>query len=151
MSRTILLLILAAFAAACSKPAEDMQEHPAVQERHEAMESVGDAAKVLGGMLKRETDYDWVAAETALTTWSDVAAKFGDLFPEGSENGAETEAAPAIWTERAGFDESLAKWADDTAAALAAAPATIEDAEPLLGAAFKNCKGCHDNYRIDKE
>ena len=33
----------------------------------------------------------------------------------------------------------------------AAAPATLDEAKPTLGAVFKTCKGCHDTYRIEDE
>ena len=118
-------------------------------ERHELMESVGDAAKVVGAMLEREREYDNVAAIEALKTWQSVAGEFGEHFPEGSETGEDTEAAPAIWEDRDGFNAALAEWADAVDAAITANPATIDAAEPLIGAAFGKCKNCHDTYRID--
>ena len=120
-------------------------------ERHELMENVGDAAKVVGAMFKGEREYDNAAAMESLRTWQSVAAEFGDHFPEGSETGEDTEAAPAIWEDRAGFDAALAEWSDAVDAALAASPATLEEAEPTIGAAFGKCKNCHDTYRIENE
>lgn len=117
-------------------------------ERHELMESVGDAAKVVGGMLKGETEYDNAAAMESLGTWASVAGKFGEHFPVGSETGEDTEAAPAIWEDREGFDAALAEWSDAVDAAIAANPATLEEAKPVIGAAFSKCKSCHDTYRI---
>ena len=121
------------------------------QERHELMESVGDAAKVVGPMLKGERDYENAAAMEALRTWASVAAEFGDHFPAGSETGEDTEAAPAIWEDRDGFDAALAAWSDAVDAAIAANPATLEDAKPVIGAAFGKCKDCHETYRIEKD
>jgi cytochrome c556 len=154
-SRNILLAFAAlAFFSACSKqqeaPVALAEDDPRVV-RHELMEDVGDAAKVVGAMLKGEREYDAAAAAESLATFSEVASKFGDLFPAGTETGADTEAAPAIWEDRAGFDAALKDWSDATAAAVAAAPATLEDAKPVLGAVFKTCKGCHDTYRIEDE
>ena len=120
-------------------------------ERHELMESVGDAAGVVGPMLKGERDYDNAAAMEALKTWQSVAAEFGEHFPEGSDTGEDTEAAPAIWEDRAGFDTALQEWADAVDAAIAANPATIDDARPAIGGAFRGCKNCHDTYRIKKD
>ncbi|MDH5619202.1 MAG: cytochrome c [Gammaproteobacteria bacterium] len=118
-------------------------------ERHELMEGVRDAAKVLGPMLKGETEYDSAAAMESLEVWASAAAKFGDLFPEGSETGEDTEAAPAIWEDRAGFDAALAAWRDAVDAAIAANPATLEDAKGSIGPIFGKCKDCHDTYRIE--
>ena len=79
-----------------------------------------------------------------------TATEAGDLFPEGSDTG-DTEAAPEIWLDREGFNQALQEWADATAAALEAAPATLDDAKPVLGGVFKTCKNCHDTYRIEDE
>ena len=60
------------------------------------------------------------------------------IFPGGGYNYVVadkegSEAAPAIWEDRAGFDEALQNWRDATDTAIAAAPATLEDAKPVLG------------------
>ncbi len=126
-------------------------EHSPQHQRHELMEAVGDAAKPLGGMLRGKMSFDADVVMKSLMTWQVSAEAFGDLFPEGSESGEGTEAAPEIWTDRAGFDAALAKFLEDTNTAIAAKPQTLEAAQPLIGAAFKNCKGCHDKYRIEDE
>ena len=59
--------------------------------------------------------------------------------------------APAIWEDRAGFDAALTEWQEAVAAAIAAAPASLEEAKPVAGPVFNACKGCHDNYRIEEE
>ena len=120
-------------------------------ERHELMEGVGKAAKVIGAMFRGEAEYDAAAVQESLQTFQAAAGKFGDLFPEGSETGEGTEAAPAIWEDREGFNAALQDWADATAAAIAAAPATLDDAKPAVGPVFQTCKGCHDSYRIEEE
>ena len=147
MLKKSLLVMLFAAATFLSLPAagEDPQ-----QERHELMEDVGKAAKAVGAMLKGEAEYDWTTAQQSLTTFRDVSGQFGDLFPEGSDTG-DTEAAPAIWEDREGFEAALQEWADATAAALEAAPATLDEAKPVLGPVFNKCKNCHDNYRIEDE
>jgi cytochrome c556 len=117
--------------------------------RHELMEDVGKAAKPVGKMLKGETEYDAAIIMASLQTWHDVSLQIGDLFPEGSETGMDTEAAPAIWEDRAGFDEAISKWRSAVEAAQAAAPATLEAAKTTVGPIFQTCKGCHDNYRIE--
>lgn len=140
----------AVLAAGCGKAAvEEPQAEGPQHERHELMEGVGKAAKVIGGMLKGETDYDAEAAMKSLQVFEDASSKFGDLFPEGSETGGGTEAAPSIWEDRDGFNAALQDWADATAAAIEAAPQTREDAGPIFNPVFKACKNCHDNYRLD--
>lgn len=120
-------------------------------ERHELMESVGDAAKPIGQMFKGERDYDAAIVMTSLETWHDVSTKFGDLFPPGSDTGEGTEAAPAIWEDREGFETALAEWRSATQNAIEAAPQTLEAAKPIVGQVFNTCKNCHDTYRIEDE
>lgn len=119
--------------------------------RHELMEGVGDAAKPLGEMLKGERDFDAAVVMSSFKTFDDASQKLGGLFPPGSESGEGTEAAPAIWEDRAGFEEALSTWQDAIGEAIAAQPATLEDTEPLAGPIFNACKGCHDDYRIEEE
>jgi cytochrome c556 len=140
-------LILAALAVATSVFADDDPRH----ERHELMESVGDAAKPVGLMLRGEAEFNSETLMQSLQVWKDVSGEFGGLFPEGSETGMGTEAAPAILEDRAGFDEALAKWASAVDAAIEAAPDSLEAAKPVVGPVFQTCKGCHDNYRISDE
>ena len=149
MTYRILCISLAAAALAVSSLAG--AEHSPQHERHELMEDVGKAAKVVGKMLRGEAEYDAAAAMQSLETFRSVSGKFGDLFPEGSETGEGTEAAPAIWEDRAGFDAALQDWVESVDAAIAAAPATLDEAKPALGPVFKTCKDCHDSYRIEDE
>ena len=122
-----------------------------VHERHELMEGVGDAAKPIGQMLKGERDFDAGVVMASFKTFDEASAQFGELFPPGSETGEGTEAAPAIWEDRAGFEDALAKWSDAVDAAIAANPQTLEETKPVAGPIFNACKGCHDDYRIEDE
>jgi cytochrome c556 len=141
--------LFAAIALAMTTPifAGDSPQH----ERHELMEEVGEAAKPLGQMLKGERDFEADVVMASFKTFDGASARFGDLFPPGSETGEDTEAAPAIWEDRAGFDEALATWADAVDAAIAANPQTLDETKPVAGEVFNACKGCHDTYRIEDE
>ena len=145
LKKSLFVVLIGAAAFAQPLIAGEGPQH----ERHELMEDVGKAAKAVGAMLKGEAEYDWATAQRSLMTFSDASGKFGELFPEGSDTG-DTKAAPAIWEDREGFNEALQAWANATAAALDAAPATLEDAKPVLGPVFNKCKNCHDTYRIEE-
>jgi len=80
-----------------------------------------------------------------ISRWAHV---FPTLFPAGSDKG-ETKAAPAIWSDNAGFQKAaagLATAADSLAAAAKAGDATA------VGVAFKAvgdaCGACHKDYRL---
>ncbi|MGA9575934.1 MAG: cytochrome c [Lysobacterales bacterium] len=119
--------------------------------RQDLMENTGDAAKVIGGMLKHEKAFDAEAAMAALQTWKKTATTAGDLFPEGSESGHDTEAKATIWTDRAGFEEKLANFGTQVDAAIAAKPDSLEALNAAAGPVFKACKACHEEYRVDKD
>jgi len=142
-----LSLIAATLAYASLAVADDDPRHV----RHELMESVGKAAKPIGKMLKGESDFDGDVLMSSLRTFEDAAGQFGELFPAGSNTGEDTEAAPAIWEDRAGFEEALAKWQTAVADAIAAQPDTLDAAEPVAGPVFQACKACHETYRIEDE
>jgi cytochrome c556 len=119
------------------------------EQRHELMEDVGGGAKKIGQMMKGEAPFDAEVANASLQVWADAAKTFGDLFPEGSDSGYDTEAAPAIWTDRAGFDEQNALFLEKTTAAVAANPQDLDALKAAAGPVFKVCKSCHESYRID--
>lgn len=118
--------------------------------RQEMMKKVGGATGAMAKMVKGEADFDAAAALAALTTMSEVAGTFGEYFPEGSETGFETEAAPAIWSDRAGFDEQIAAFKADADAGVAAAPADLDGLKAVFGPLTKNCGTCHETYRLKK-
>ena len=122
-----------------------------IHERHELMEGVGDAAKPVGAMLRGQSDFDAEVVMETLGVWSKAGSKFGDLFPEGSETGGDTEAAPAIWEDREGFNAALTQWREAVEAAISAEPQSLDAARPVMGEVFNACKNCHDTYRIEDE
>jgi len=119
--------------------------------RHELMEGVGDAAKPVGKMLKGEREFDAAIVMESFRTWSSAAGNFGDLFPEGSETGYETEAKDTIWSDREGFNAGLAAFGKAADAAIEASPQDLAALEAAAGPVFKECKGCHKDYRVEDE
>lgn len=122
-----------------------------VEERKELMKSVGKAIKAAVPMAKGEAPYDAAAAADAMKTMNEVPDKFVKLFPEGTGDHPETEAAPKIWEN---MDDFVAKANDLKTASAAAMDAAGKGQEAfkaaLFGSVVKTCKGCHDAYRIKK-
>lgn len=83
-------------------------------------------------------------AARALSRW---ASAIPGMFPAGS-NTATSEALPAVWSDRAGFE---AKAADYAAAAARLADLAKAGDKPGFAAQFAvvggTCKACHDAYR----
>lgn len=148
MNRILLVsVVLSMLAPAISVLASDSPQ----EMRHEVMEGVGDAAKPIGKMLKGEREFDAQLVMESFQAWSEAADVFGDLFPEGSETGYDTEARDTIWTDRAGFDAKLAEFAEAVDAAIAANPQDLDALNAAAGPVFKTCKGCHEEYRVEDE
>lgn len=121
-----------------------------IKARQDRMEMIGDSMKALGQMAKGEKDYDSETATKAVQTIHDSITGFTDLFPAGSESGGDTEAAPAIWTDMEGFEKAAMNLKDATEKALPAAGESLDALRGVLGDIGKNCKGCHENFRVKK-
>jgi len=122
-----------------------------IKARQALMEDTRDAAKVIGGMLKEKQPFDADAAMAALKVWKKTTTEAGELFPEGSETGHDTEAKATIWSDREGFNEKMAIFSTAVDAAIAANPESLEALGEVAGPAFKGCKGCHEGYRVEKD
>jgi len=116
----------------------------AFQDRHMAMEEIGDAMKALGAIAKKEAPFDAAVVKTSATTIADNLKKASALFPAGS-GGGDSLAKPEIWTDAAGFEKTL----KDAKAAAAALQSVADEAafRPALGTLGGSCKACHDKYR----
>lgn len=115
-----------------------------IKPRKALMGAVGDQTKIGAAILKGEQPFDAAKAAAIFKAYTD-AATFNTLFPDGSDKG-DTKAAPAIWSDRAGFDAQMAKF-----------NAAVQQGLPQIGTeagfktAFQNvaapCRTCHSTYQ----
>lgn len=119
----------------------------AIAKRQELMKSAGRAAKTSGDMVKGAKPWDQAAAEDAMQTLITVGTEFPGLFPDDSKTGHDTEAAPAIWENKADFEAHAASLAADAEAAKTAAASGLDAFKPAFGKTASNCGGCHEIYR----
>ncbi|MGH1416554.1 MAG: c-type cytochrome [Pelagimonas sp.] len=120
-------------------------KNAAVMARMEAMKSIGDAMKVMGGMAKGATAFDATTARAAAADVARFAAQTPALF-KAPESDPKTEALPEIW-ER--FDDFTAK-AEQTESLALALSRTLETPEDLNKGLMQlggSCKACHKVYR----
>lgn len=122
----------------------------AISTRQGLMKNVGAAMKASAQMVKGEVEYNAATAELAMRTINSSAIGFGHYFPEDSKTGGKTEAAPAIWTDMAGFKAVGAKLAETSLAAANAAKDGKDAFTKAFGPVGANCKACHEKYRIKK-
>jgi len=109
------------------------------------MKDNGEASKPLGPMLKGASPFDLAVVQKALKTYATAAEKMPDLFPDDSKTG-DTHALPAIWENKADVVARFKKLGEDASAALA----SIKDEasfKATMPGVFKNCGGCHEEYR----
>ena len=130
-------------------PAVAQSEPPQVA-RYKLMERNGDAAKILGAMAKGEREYDGTLAAEQLDHIIADMKTFVTLFPEGSETGHDTRALPAIWENRAGFEEDADDLVEAAQAAKAASADGLDAFRPAFGAVGKACGACHETFRAEK-
>lgn len=121
-----------------------------MHDRHEGMETIGKANKV----LHRELDGgspDLAAVRASAKTIADLSRKASAWFPHGTgPEAGKTGAKPEIWQNPKDFQAKLAAF-QKAAPAFAAATqgndlATIKAHYADLGG---TCKACHDKYRSE--
>ena len=120
-------------------------------DRQTMMKQVGGAVRILSGMARGEAEYDPEAAVLGFRTIQAVAAGLPYLFPEGSETGDETEAAPAIWSDWDGFVAAANELETDAAAAVETGGGGLEAFQAAFMEVAGNCRTCHEAYRIKRE
>jgi cytochrome c556 len=144
--RTLITTAAFGLAAVAAAYAAEPQEV-----RQEMMKQVGGATGAMAKMVKGEADFDQAKVIEALTTISETMVKYPEQFPEGSETGMETEAAPAIWTNMDDFKKKAMALKTDADAAIANPPTDVDSLKTVFGPLTKNCGACHETYRLKKE
>lgn len=121
-----------------------------IKYRQAVMSAQGGHMGALARIVRGEVDFADDAAVHAHAL-NDLAGMILQAFPEGSLEGEETEALPAIWEDWDGFTAATEAFQTATAALVS----TIEDGgdAEAIGAAFGEvggaCRNCHESYRAD--
>jgi cytochrome c556 len=146
MLRFLCAVILIAFGA-CAVAAQNVD---IIKERKKHYEAMGKAVKEPTAMYKGEAEFDLAKVQAALKVIQEKAAILPKLFPDDAKTGADTEALPIIWQEKADFEGRFPKLAE----AAKAAEAKITDEESFPDAwkdVVANCSGCHKKFRKPKD
>jgi cytochrome c556 len=139
------LLAVGVVAEAQNAPSE------VIKQRQDMMKANGASAKALAEMMKGEKPYDQATAHKAAVTINDSSKKISSMFPPGSgaEAGVKTAALPAIWQNKADFDEKAKKLEEESAKLVAANDEAAVKAQ--FGNVGKACGGCHETYRAKEQ
>jgi len=112
-------------------------------ERESTMKGLNKEVKALNALVK-SGKFNAAKAKSSATAIETGLNHAKTLFPLGSEKAAKGT-APAIWTDRAGFDEKFAKALEASKAVAAATDLpSLKAAVDTQGGA---CKSCHETYR----
>lgn len=117
--------------------------------RKEMMKGVGGQARTGAQMVRGEAPFDLAKAQNVFKVFAEAGEKFPTLFPDNSKTGGETAAAPAIWTDMAGFKTRSDKFAANSKAAQASVK-DLDTFKTAFSAAGQGCGGCHETYRVKK-
>ena len=142
------LALLASVAVA--KPLSKDAALHIMHERHEGMEAIGKANKVLRRELTADAP-NIAEVRGAAKTMASLAGKASHWFPQGTgpELG-KTGAKPEIWKQPADFNARLRDFQGAARALqLAAAKGDAGATKAGYAALGKTCKACHDSYRTD--
>jgi cytochrome c556 len=130
------------------EPVSPEQAKPLMNQRHEAMEEIGDAMKLITRELRAGSP-DLTRVREGAGTIARLAPQVSGWFPPGSgPEAGKTQAKAAIWqnpedfaAKRNDFQQAAQRF---NAAAQGSDLAAIRAAHAELG---KTCKACHDLYR----
>jgi len=141
MKRVFVVAGLFAVTVAAAVAADDP-----IKARKALMKENGKQAKEGVAMVKGEAPFDLAKAKAILATFENAAVKAPPLFPDTAKEGGETQALPAIWQNKADFEQRFTKLGADAKAAEASVTdlASFKTAFSGIG---KDCGGCHELYR----
>ena len=139
----------AAFAVSpLGKPVSGARARQIMHERHERMEDIGDAMKLVSGEIRKDSP-DLAKVRSGAATFARYAPRVKGWYPPGTgPNVGKTRAKAEIWAKPADF---RAKSLDFEKAARSFHSAARGTNLPAIRSAFgevgKACKACHDPYR----
>jgi cytochrome c556 len=142
--------ILFASAMVAARPLTNGQALSIMHERHEGMETIGNANKSLRRQIESGSP-DAMAVRLSAAQIAQLSRKASGWFPAGTgpELG-KTGAKPEIWQKPQDFAAKLHDFQVAAQVFQAAANASDADATKARYAdMIHTCSACHDSYRVD--
>lgn len=148
--RVVASLTLLIAATALAAPLSKQAALKIMHERHEGMEAVGKANKVLRRELTAGSP-NIAAIRSSANTIATMAARCAHWFPRGTgQEMGKTGAKPEIWLKPAEFSAQVREFqASSKVLQLAAARGDLAAARSSHERLRNSCKSCHDTYRSD--
>ena len=133
------LVLATALVANAATPAE---------QRREVMKLTGTQMRDSTAFISGQSPWDAAKVKTLMDGIAGNAKKLHGLYPAGSGSEPKSEAAPAIWTNKADFDKRLTEM--EALAKAAGKAKTADEFKPAFQKVGGTCKSCHDIYRKKK-
>src|SRR5688572_3373267 len=133
-------------------PATKVAALKLMHERHEGMEDIGDAFKVLGREMKADAP-NLESVRTHAATVARLAPEVSRWFPAGTgPDVGKTRAKPAIWEKPEDFAAKTRAFQSAVRTFDAAAKGNdVAAIKASFGEVGKTCKACHDPYRAPED
>jgi cytochrome c556 len=144
--------VFAACALAVAAVAAHEQTKPdvVIAYRRSAMTMIGWNFSPMGAMVKGKIPFDAADFAKHADRIAGLAPQVLEGFAKGSDQGAETDAKPDIWTH---FDDFRSKLSDLVEQSKALSEVSKGGDEATMKEQFKKlggaCKACHDKYKQD--
>jgi cytochrome c556 len=143
---------LAHTAMAADTPANLKQTKHAIETRKAAYHLIGESFKPIGDAVQGKAEFNQAEIQKRANRILMLSDFLEASFPESSNLGEpDTKASADIWAKKAEFDKKLKDF-QEHAATLAKVSASETSATPAFkeafGAVAKDCKGCHDNFKV---
>ena len=126
----------------------------AIEARKAVMKLQSWYAGPLFGMAKGDLEYDADMARAGAAALNTMATIKGDLmWPPGTDSGAyagKTRALPELWSTWPEAGNKAQALSDATAALSEVAGDGLDALRSKIGAVGKACKGCHDDFRAER-
>ena len=124
--------------------------NPDVHARQAFMDVMAYNLGPIGGMAQGRAPYDAAVASAAAANLYHLSmVDIGHMYAAGTDNATVqgTRALPAIWSDRAGFDDRIAALRTATEAMMNAAGTDLASLQGAMGPLGAACGGCHQTYR----
>lgn len=120
-----------------------------IKYRQAIYKSIGGHMGALAGIVRGQVPFtdDVVPHAQAM---NELAQMTANVFPEGSDKGAPTEALPVIWEKPDAFAKRVEEFQAAAAALAEVAASDPKGVAPAVSALGKTCKACHDDFRQKK-
>ena len=148
----ILTLALLGSTYIVAKEANDeKQAATATEFRQSIFKLIRSNAGPIGGMARGNVAFDNDIVIKNATRINQLSQMIPDYFViNTSKFSVETEALAKIWDNKSDFEEKAGALQSASAALLETAQAGNEaDTKKAIGAIFRTCKSCHDEYKKD--